>query len=366
MLAFFRRETVLTLSLLLAALSMLLVAPDASYAAYVDWDVLALLFSLMAVVAGLKRCGVFERLSRTLARSARNLRRLTLLLAFSCFFSSMLITNDVALLTLVPLTAALLAGQPGPLLYAVSLETIAANLGSMATPIGNPQNLYLYAHYGMAAGDFVRATLPLTAASLLLVALACLPIRPAPLTAPAKVQANEPAVPAWRPALYGLQFLCCLLAVFKLLPKLACFALVLGSLLVFDRRALRQVDYALLGTFLCFFVFVGNLGRIDSVRQLLTDVVRGQELEAGLLASQVVSNVPAALMLSGFTEDATALMRGVDIGGLGTLIASLASLISFKLYVKTPGARTGRYLAVFTGMNLVFLAILYALAKCGL
>ncbi len=358
------QEKVLLLSLAAALLSMLLIPPDTAYAGYVDWDVLMLLFSLMAVVAGLKRCGVFDRLAAALLGKAGDLRRLTRLLALGCFFASMLVTNDVALLTFVPLTALLLSGQGAALIYAVSLESVAANLGSMATPVGNPQNLYLFSHYAMPLGEFAAAVLPLAAASLLLVLLACLPVPRSPLArASLAANADLPAAPRWRLIAHGLQFVCCLLAVLRVLPKPVCFALVLLSSLCVDRRSLLQVDYALLGTFVCFFVFVGNLGRISAVQSLLTSVVEGRALETGLIVSQVVSNVPAALMLSGFTQDATALMRGVDIGGLGTLVASLASLIAFKLYMKTPDAKAGKYLKTFTLINAVFLASLYGLSK---
>ena len=357
------REKMLLLSLAAALQSMLFVPPDAAYAGYVDWDVLLLLFSLMAVVTGLKRCGVFGRLAAALLHRAGDLRRLTRLLALGCFFSSMLVTNDVALLTFVPLTALLLQGQGAALIYAVSLESVAANLGSMATPVGNPQNLYLFSHYAMSLGDFCAAVLPLCAASLALVLLACLPVPKSPLDAPSMPAETPAAAPRWRLALHALQFVCCLLAVLRVLPKPVCFGLVLLSTLLADRKALAQVDYALLGTFVCFFVFVGNLGRIPAVQTLLTGVVAGRELETALLVSQVVSNVPAALMLSGFTDHAAALMRGVDIGGLGTLVASLASLIAFKLYMKTPGAKAGRYLWVFTLMNAAFLLALYGLSQ---
>lgn len=150
------------------------------------------------------------------------------------------------------------------------------------------------------------------------------------------------------------------------LPKWVSFLAVLVSTLLYCPKLVREVDYALLATFVCFFVFVGNLGRIDAVSGLLSSVIAGRTLETGILASQVISNVPAALMLSGFTNEAYALLRGVNLGGLGTLVASLASLISFKLYAKAPGAKTGKYLAVFTGVNIAFLAVLYALAKLGL
>ena len=361
--AFLKSEIVLTVSLLAALLSMLFIAPDAAYAGYEDWNVLMLLFALMTVVAGLKKCGLMNRISGALLQKTGDTRKLCLALSLACFFSAMLVTNDVALITFVPLTAALLAAKPGALILTVSLETIAANLGSMATPIGNPQNLYLYAHYEMPIGQFFAAILPLTAASLVLVVLAAFLVKPETVSLPAQETGRMNAGALW---LHGAQFLICLLSVLNVLPKWACFAAVLVSTFAYDRTLLGQVDYALLLTFVCFFVFVGNLGRIPAISAALGGLLAGNELELGILCSQVISNVPAALMLSGFTQDACQLMRGVDLGGLGTLVASLASLISFKLYMKVSGARAGRYLGIFTVMNLAFLAVLYALAKLGL
>jgi len=362
-LSFLKAEIVLTISLLAALVSMLFVAPDAAYAGYVDWHVLMLLFALMAVVAGLKRCGLMDRICAVLVARAGSVRMLGMALSLACFFSAMLVTNDVALITFVPLTTALLASRPEQLILAVTIETIAANLGSMATPIGNPQNLYLYAHYAMPMGGFLRAVGPLTLASFVLVLLSCLLLSGERIQA---AQTQAKAIDAKALVLHGVQFAVCLLSVLDVLPKEASFLFVLITMLVCDRALLGQVDYALLFTFVCFFVFVGNLGRVDAVSSMLLGVIAGREMEVGILASQVISNVPAALMLSGFTQDAYALMRGVDLGGLGTLVASLASLISFKLYMKAPGAKAGKYLGVFTGLNLAFLAVLYALAKLGL
>ncbi|MBQ6859318.1 MAG: citrate transporter, partial [Clostridia bacterium] len=223
-----------------------------------------------------------------------------------------------------------------------------------------------YAHYAMPMGAFVRAVVPLTAASLVLVLLACLLVKKEALACAAIGGQPEKKLPAAALALHGVQFAACILSVLGVMPKWVSFLFVLATMLVHDRSLLREVDYALLATFVCFFVFVGNLGRVEAVSALLGGVIAGRELEIGILASQVISNVPAALMLSGFTESAAELMRGVDLGGLGTLVASLASLISFKLYMKAPGAKAGRYLAVFTALNLAFLAVLYALAKLGL
>jgi len=362
--AYLKGEMVLLIAMAAAAISMFAVAPDAAYAGYVDWNVLMLLFALMAVVAGLKRCGVMDRICDALVSRAGSVRMLGAALSLACFFSAMLVTNDVALITFVPLTTALLVARPSQLMLTVTIETIAANLGSMATPIGNPQNLYLYAHYAMPMGRFLRAVGPLTAVSLALVLLSCLLLSREKVSAPAE-RAKAVPLPKAKLCLHGVQFAVCILSVLGVLPKWAAFVFVLLTVLATDRSLLAQVDYALLLTFVCFFVFVGNLGRVEAVSSLLSSVIAGREMEIGILASQVISNVPAALMLSGFTEDAFALMRGVDLGGLGTLVASLASLISFKLYMKAPGAKAGRYLGVFTALNLAFLAVLYALAKLG-
>lgn len=360
---FLKNEIVLAVALVAALLSMLIVPPDAAYIGYVDTHVLMLLFALMAVVAGLKRCGLMDRICDMLVSRAGSVRMLGMALSLACFFSAMLVTNDVALITFVPLTTALLAAFPKQLILAVTIETIAANLGSMATPIGNPQNLYLYAHYAMPMGQFLRAVGPLTLASLVLVMLSCFLLSGKKIQT---AQTNGKSIGKKALALHGAQFAVCLLSVLGVLPKEASFLFVLVTMLAFDRTLLLQVDYALLATFVCFFVFVGNLGRVDAVSGLLGSVIAGRELEIGILASQVISNVPAALMLSGFTQDAFALMRGVDLGGLGTLVASLASLISFKFYMKAPGAKAGRYLGVFTALNLVCLAVLYLLARMGL
>lgn len=355
---FLKRETVMTISAVLALLSMLAVTPDAGYADYIDWDVIMLLFSLMAVVAGLKKCRVFDVVSAKLLKMGGDLRRLSLLITLACFFVSMVVTNDVALITFVPLTVGMLGGiSPGRLIYIVTLETIAANLGSMATPIGNPQNLYLYSKYAMTGGEFAGAVLPIAGLSLVLLAAACMPIKADRLS----IEIEGPGkMPAGKLAVYGALLVMCILSVFRVLPKPVCCAAVAIAVLVMDRKGLLEVDYALLVTFICFFVFVGNVGRIEAVSGFISRVVVGREKEAGILASQVISNVPAALMLSGFTDNAAELMRGVNIGGLGTLVASLASLISFKAYMKAPGARAGRYIMWFTAVNIAFLAVIYA------
>ena len=359
-----RAEAVLCISLAAALLSALLVPPDAAYLSYIDLRVLCLLFALMAVVQGFVRCGLFRLLAERLLSGERTLRALCLLLVLLPFFVSMLVTNDVALLALVPFTFFLLRQAEAEALAVrvCVLQTVAANLGSMATPIGNPQNLYLHARYALTAGQFFGVVLPLALVSL--VALAVTAVLSAPPRGRVHVTFAEPAriADARRLAAYLALFLLCLAAVFRLVHYAVAAAAALVLLLLLDRPLLRRIDYGLLLTFCCFFVFSGNLGRIPAVRALLESLLDRNTLLCATAASQCISNVPAAILLSGFTGDWQGLLAGVNIGGLGTPVASLASLISLRLYLKEPGARARRFLSVFTLVNVAGLILLLAVA----
>lgn len=357
---FFRTQTVLAVSLIAALLSMLLVLPDAGYADYVDFPVLILLFCLMGVVAGFRSAGVFERMTAVLLRFASNARVLGLLLMNVCFFVSMLVTNDVALITFVPLTLMLYAhtGSMKNCILTIVLQTAAANLGSMMTPIGNPQNLYLYTEFELTMGDFFSALLPVGIASYVLLTAACF------LISGEKMQLHETEAAALngkKILLFGVMFVICLLTVLRVIPHWICLVLVCAGLLV-ESKLYLKIDYALLLTFVCFFVFVGNIGRIEPVRELLSSWMEGRELLVSAVVSQGISNVPAAVMLSAFTENVRPLLQGVNIGGLGTPIASLASLISYQLYAKSERAENGRYMRCFLLVNVVMLVLLLAMA----
>ena len=353
--AWIRREPVLCVSALCAAASMALNPPSAAYWGDIVWRVLALLFCLMSVVAGLQGCGVFAVLAQRLLSGERNTRLLVLVLVLLPFFSSMLVTNDVALITFVPFAVLVLGliGRTGLLAYVVVLQALAANLGSMATPVGNPQNLYLYASFQLSAGDFFSVMLPLTLVSLAGLAIACIraPSEHLRVRFPQPAAVQRPG----RAAAMGALFLLCLLAVFHVLHYLALLAVVLAFLLIFDRPLLRRVDYSLLLTFICFFLFAGNLGANPALRGAISAVLEGHVALTAGAASQVISNVPAAVLLSGFTGDGRGLLVGTNLGGLGTPIASLASLIALRIYLKSPGARLGAYLGLFTAANLIAL-----------
>lgn len=360
--AFIKKEAVLCIAFLCAVISMLLVPPDVGYSSYVDYRVLALLFCLMLVVAGLQDCGLFDLLARRLLAGEKRFRFLAMALVLLPFFSSMLITNDVALLTFVPFAVLVLelTGRQAQLPYVVTLQTVAANLGSMAMPVGNPQNLFLCSKFSIPMGGFFAAVLPLTAVSLVGLVLA------AGATSGDIIRVDfQDAGGIGKPGqlkLMLLLFALCLLSVFHVLPWPALLAVVIVAAALFARHLFPRVDYALLCTFVCFFVFSGNLGRMEGVRGVLTGLMAQNTVVTSALASQIISNVPAAVLLSGFTQDWKGLLVGTNVGGLGTLIASLASLISFKLYAALPEAKPGRYLAVFTAVNLAGLAILVPLS----
>ncbi|MBQ8646901.1 MAG: citrate transporter [Oscillospiraceae bacterium] len=360
--AFFKKEPVLVISALCALLSMLLVPPSAAYLDYIDWKVLALLFCLMSVVAGVQECGLFDRLGQQLLSRCTGMRLLRLVLVLLPFFTSMLITNDVALITFVPFAISVLGlvGRLDECIFVVVLQTVAANLGSMATPVGNPQSLFLYNYYGLTAGRFFWWMLPLAGLSLVGLAAAALAGKDRPISV--RFEQTAALKNARLLGLFAVLFVVCMLCVLHVVDYRLMLAVVLAALLVFDRPLIAKVDYSLLLTFVCFFVFSGNLGGMEAVRSLLTDLLERSTLFTSILASQVVSNVPAAVLLAGFTSDARGMLMGTNVGGLGTIIASLASLISFKYYLRSPGANAGRYMAVFTAVNLIGLAALTAAA----
>lgn len=380
----FQKETVCCIAFLLAVISIFFVSPSKNYISYIDFRVLALLFCLMAVVRGFSSIGVFTRLGTMLLTHVHSLRMLSALFIFLCFFFSMLITNDVALITFVPFTILVLsmAEQKKFLIPVIVLETIAANLGSMLTPLGNPQNLYLYTISGLSIGAFVRIMLPYSfvSAILLLIFILFLP-KDTVSTATATNTANSTntvtasntsnviceAVKAHKNSrilftAYLILFLLCLLTVLHILPYQIIFLLVLTGFLLLDYRVLKDVDYFLLLTFLCFFIFIGNMKPISLVHELISKLLVHHEVLMGIGASQIISNVPAAILLSGFTDDYSALLIGVNLGGLGTIIASLASLISFKFYTNSNGNDTRRFLGIFTLYNVIFLGVLFVLS----
>ena len=472
----------------LAIISCFFVTPGREYLSYINWRTLILLFCLMAVVAGFAKAGVFRYISRKLSQRMKDTRRLSVGFMLLCFLLSMFVTNDVALVTVVPLTLLTMMGcSEKAKIQTLVQETIAANLGSMLTPFGNPQNLYLTSYYGIGMGEFLRLMLPYTGVALVILLLQTLispkeglggrareagtpeggaseagipegrakgagipergaseaeipegrakgagtPEREAREAGIPERGASEAGIPEGRAKgavtpggaseagiqeerakeaaipegknreaaslyesgenltgkdemyeealrekllrskgrlvsilLYGILFIVSMFSVARILDYRILFGIILITILVYDRSVLRNVNYTLLLTFVSFFVLIGNLGAMTQIQAALTQMIEGRELLTAILSSQIISNVPAAVLLSGFTDQGKALIVGTDLGGLGTLIASMASIITFQLYSLESGAKKGKYLLTFTLWNVIDLVILGAVAYC--
>lgn len=442
----------------LAIISCFFVTPGREYLSYINWRTLILLFCLMAVVAGFAKAGVFRYISRKLSQRMKDTRRLSVGFMLLCFLLSMFVTNDVALVTVVPLTLlTMMRCSEKAKIQTLVQETIAANLGSMLTPFGNPQNLYLTSYYGIGMGEFLRLMLPYTGVALVILLLQTLISpkeglggrareagTPGGGASEAGIQeerakgagtpergareagipegrakgagipggASEAGIPEGRAKgaetpegknreaaslyesgenltgkdemyeealrekllrskgrlvsilLYGILFIVSMFSVARILDYRILFGIILITILVYDRSVLCNVNYTLLLTFVSFFVLIGNLGAMTQIQAALTQMIEGRELLTAILSSQIISNVPAAVLLSGFTDQGKALIVGTNLGGLGTLIASMASIITFQIYSLESGAKKGKYLLTFTLWNVIDLVILGTVAYC--
>lgn len=360
---FIAKETVLCVAAGCAILTMFVVPPDKEYLHYIDFRVLCLLLCLMAVVAGLKTIGLFHWLTYQLLHRIHSGRVLGVTLVMLPFFSSMFVTNDVALIIFVPFTLMLLDQLDCKrcIIPVLVFQTIAANLGSMATPVGNPQNLYLYAFFDLGIADFFAVTLPLTAVSLLGLTVSSIPLLPRALP---EQELQEQGITSLKQLLiYLVLFALCLLTVFRVVPYLVTTVITVVVLFLTDRKLLKEIDYMLLLTFVCFFTVSENLGRVDAIRVFLQQLLQWNTLLTAVGTSQIISNVPAAVVLSGFTNQWQHMLAGVNIGGLGTPIASLASLITIKFYMRWPDSNIMRFLGYFTVANVIALVVLLLFAQ---
>ncbi len=360
---FCRTNVVFLVALTAAVVTSCIVPPDAAYLDYFDFGTLACLFSTLAVVNALRRHKFFTILAEKIVSLTGNLRMCILSLVWITFIGSMIIANDMALLTFLPLGCYILVatGNERHMALTFILQNAAANLGGMLTPFGNPQNLYLYSHFRIPTGEFILTMLPPFLVSMTLVTVACLLFFPRDKVA-VKTRSQD-ALPRVRTTVYLVLFLLVILAVFRVMPHYIPLALIVVTLLFLDRGALAQVDYPLLLTFVCFFIFAGNMVRIPAVADLFSSLLSRAPLLVSTLSCQVISNVPSAILLSGFTEVWRPLLLGVNIGGVGTLISSLASLITFRTYLQHNPGRAGRYLALFSLVSFAFLGILLGLCS---
>lgn len=362
MLKFIKSEMVFVIALAAAVLSSFFNPPSQEWISAVDFRTLALLFCLMGVSEGFKSSGLFTSVASSLTRKAGNISRLSLFLVMIVFFSSMLFTNDVALLMFVPFTMMIMDKEKRDenyIIRIVILETIAANLGSMTTPVGNPQNIFICSYFSLDAGTFFAAILPYSLISLIMVLI----IWRIFLAEREKLETendDDTSADRKKTLMFSVFLVLALLSVFRVLDWKILFIAELAVLIIFDRKTLLKIDYILLLTFVCFFIFSANIRSIDTVERLLTSFMDKSAIATSAIVSQVISNVPAAILLSPFTDSAEGVLVGTDIGGLGTPVASLASLISMKFYFKRERGKKGKYIILFIILNFALLAILAA------
>lgn len=350
-------NAVFFISFAAALISMIFIPPSKEYLNYIDINVIIMLFCLMGVIAAFRSIGVFDIITDFLLKKTVSSRMVAFILMNLCFFTSMFITNDVSLITFVPLTISMASYSKDKLFLIKTLiiETIAANLGSMMTPIGNPHNLYIYSHYNLSAMDFVKTLLPIWLLSYALLTLSILFIKKGEISYTAhKIQKPDKT----SLVVYIFLFFICLLAVAGIISKIFCLVITVAALLLCNRKIFLKIDYFLLATFICFFIFVGNISSIPSINTYISEFLTGRETVFSVFLSQIISNVPASVMLSEFTDNATALLAGVNIGGLGTPIASLASLITYRYYSASDNSKKGKFLLIFMIFNFAFLTVL--------
>ena len=360
--AFVQKNTVLCIAAILAIVSAVLVPPDKAYLGYFDTRTLTCLFCTLAMVCALRHIRFFTCIACGIISVTKNLRRSVLALVYITFIGSMLIANDMALLTFLPLGYLVLSstGREKYMSFTFIMQNIAANLGGMLTPFGNPQNLYLYSRFGIPNGEFMLTMAPPFVLSVLLITLCCIfAVKHEPL----ELKGEPIRLPRRRTALYLALFALSVVIVFRGIPYYIGLIIIPAVLLFADRKALRDVDYPLLFTFVFFFIFAGNMSRIEAVCSFFSVLLKRNTLLVSALSCQFISNVPSAILLSQFTDNWRELLMGVNIGGAGTLIASLASLITFRQYTSHNPGRTGRYIAEFSAYNFGFLAVLLVFCR---
>ena len=355
--SFAKTNAVVIIAAFAALVTSFIVPPDREYLGYFDWKTLTCLFCVLAVVCALRNIRFFYTMAKAIIRKFKNTKYCILALVYITFIGSMLIANDMALLTFLPLGYFVLhtTGKEKYMAFTYIMQNIAANLGGMLTPFGNPQNLYLYTKFAIPDAEFIRIMFPPFIIAISLITVLCLVfVKSEPL----EIEEKAAELPKARVAIYLALFALSILIVFRTIPFVLGLIVIPVALLFLDREALRSVDYGLLLTFVFFFIFSGNMARIDAVRSFFSALLERNTLIFSALSCQIISNVPSAILLSQFTANYRELLLGVNIGGVGTLIASLASLITFKAYSKDQPGNTLAYIVKFTAFNVLFFGVL--------
>ena len=353
---FAKKNKVMTIAFFAALVTCFIIPPDKEYLGYIDFKTIACLFGVLAVVRALRNLRFFYKIASSIVKKFKTTRRAILALVYITFIGSMLIANDMALLTFLPLGYYVLrtTGQEKHMAFTFIMQNIAANLGGMLTPFGNPQNLFLYTKFEIPAGEFMTIMAPPFVIAIIMITICCLSVKSEDL----EIVDDEIILPPGKTAIYLMLFCLSIMMVFRGVPYLLGAIVIAVSIFYMDKYALKKVDYPLLMTFVFFFIFAGNMGRIDIVREFFGFLLEKNTLVFSILSCQVISNVPSAILLSQFTDNYKELLWGVNIGGAGTLIASLASLITLNEYTKRNKGKTKEYIVKFSAYNFLFVIVL--------
>lgn len=354
--SFLKKNIVMVIAFVVALITCFFVPIDREYGGYFDLKTLSCLFCVLAVVCALKNINFFYMLARKVVQFFKTTRMSILAIVYITFIGSMLIANDMALLTFLPLGYFVLATthKEQYMAFTFIMQNVAANLGGMLTPFGNPQNLYLYTKFNIPTGEFMTIMAPPFVLAIVIITICCLCVKSEPL----EIKNEKIELVPWRTVVYMLLFALSIAIVFRTIPYWIGLIVIPVALLFLDRKALKMVDYPLLLTFVFFFIFAGNMGRIDMVREFFGGLLEKNTLIYSILSCQFISNVPSAILLSQFTTNYHDLLLGVNIGGAGTLIASLASLITFREYIKHNPGVTMQYIGMFSAVNFGFVIVL--------
>lgn len=359
---FIKREVVLSVAIVLTIVTCFFVPVDKEYLTYFDYNTLICLFCMLAVVAGLKSTNIFELISRKMIGLFHTRRGVIYSLVFGTFFFDMIVANDMSLITFLPLTYIVLHSTKNDkyLAFTFIMQTIAANMGGMITPYGNPQNLYLYSYYNIPTNEFFSILLiqSITVAALLWICCSFISNEKLTLRKKSKIIIAKNKL-----YLYVILFIIVILTIFRIVPYILALLIVIITILLADRKRFKDVDYALLATFCVFFIFSGNISRIPAIKEFIASIVTKNTLLAGIISCQFISNVPTAIFLSKFTTNYTDLLISVNIGSLGILISSLASLITLKEFLKHQPKNFWKYLGMFTLFNTMFLIVLLIITR---
>ncbi len=354
--SFLKKNIVMVIAFVVALITCFFVPIDREYVGYFDLKTLSCLFCVLAVVCALKNINFFYMLARKVVQFFKTTRMSILAIVYITFIGSMLIANDMALLTFLPLGYFVLATthKEQYMAFTFIMQNVAANLGGMLTPFGNPQNLYLYTKFNIPTGEFMTIMAPPFVLAIVIITICCLCVKSEPL----EIKDEKIELVPWRTVVYMLLFALSIAIVFRTIPYWIGLVVIPVAMLFLDRKALKMVDYPLLLTFVFFFIFAGNMGRIDVVREFFGGLLEKNTLIYSILSCQFISNVPSAILLSQFTTNYHDLLLGVNIGGAGTLIASLASLITFREYIKHNPGVTMQYIGMFSAVNFGFVIVL--------